>query len=500
MQPHTRREYLAAEILKRDPELQPHLDALGLESVEEYTAWCARHGFSVRLDKHWHQRCKERYFAAQTVVKHRLARKKHETRQARRTIQSIFDGYLNEAGMTQPYLVLVCQMAATIDEQRTRDAFRQLLLHAEGQTGLLTTQPALSQFGTQSGNTFIEGLLALARNQEHWIRPLNSWTPRSHNVRRQFSSLAGHVLAQFAVPAFMDSVWFHGQSDDALRQQAWYKSLAAGQSPRDLDLPIPLTRRMAHHFLKAPRECSVDTALRFAQVRGLGGNGRLIQAIIGSRIGTTFDNNDFWITVIRWFIKNPMFDPAQVGPLIDYIHRQKFERSEMVGNAGQTEYRALNPDFSMKGRTAATLLRQMQEWHVQLRKEPERPQLQWPTSGFGSFDWTEGAWASNSHRRWTIIELLSRKELYDEGRVMRHCVASYDNSCKFGGTSIWSLGVQRNLGRRKRVLTIEVANRMKSICQIRGKANRFPGQKELEVVRRWASLESLRLASGLGNP
>jgi hypothetical protein len=255
---------------------------------------------------------------------------------------------------------------------------------------------------------------------------------------------------------------------------------------------------MARQFLLAPKDYSVNSALRWGQVIGLGGNGRLVKAILGSRIGTDFDNDDFWITVIRWFIQNPMFDPAQIGPLIDYIHRQKYELHEVVTGPDRTEVRPPDSDFSMKGRTAASLLREMHQWHAQLRKETEKPPLEWVESGIGVLDWTEGVLASDNLRRWTIIELLSRKELHHEGQVMRHCVASYDNSCLFGRSSIWSMGVERNHQRRKRVLTIEVANRAKRICQIRGKANRSPIQKEMNIVRRWASKEGLSLAEYVG--
>ena len=205
----------AAESLKRDPELQSHLNVLGLNSVEEYGTWCARNGFSVRIDKHWRGRCKERYFAAQDAIKDRLARKKAEKRKPRRIIQRIFDGELDEPDLTQPHLLLIHQIAASIEDDSIRKAVRQLLLHVESRTGLLTTQPALPQFGTRDGNTFIEGLLGLARHRSHWIRPLQSWKPRSHNVHRQFSSLARHLLAEYPLPLFMDSVWFMGQSDEA---------------------------------------------------------------------------------------------------------------------------------------------------------------------------------------------------------------------------------------------------------------------------------------------
>jgi hypothetical protein len=77
---------------------------------------------------------------------------------------------------------------------------------------------------------------------------------------------------------------------------------------------------------------------------------------------------------------------------------------------------------------------------------------------------------------------------------MSHCVASYDLSCAFHRTSIWSLGVESNLGRRKRLLTIEAALPSRVICQIRGKANRLPDQQEIQVIRRWAAQERLSVA------
>ena len=88
---------------------------------------------------------------------------------------------------------------------------------------------------------------------------------------------------------------------------------------------------------------------------------------------------------------------------------------------------------------------------------------------------------------------LTRRDLFDEGRAMRHCVASYEHSCVSGRSAIWSMGLERNDGRRKPVLTVEVAVGRKLICQVRGKANRLPTEKELEILRRWAAREGLAL-------
>jgi hypothetical protein len=292
----------------------------------------------------------------------------------------------------------------------------------------------------------------------------------------------------------MDSAWFQGQSAEAVLQQSWFMRLGLGESPRSLDLPISLTKRMAHLFLHAPQGYSIDAALRFCQVSALGGSGRLAKAILGSRIATNFDNNEFWQTVIQWFSQHPMLDPALIAPLIDYIYRRKFEPGGFDSDAEPDR-----TDFTMKGRTPDSMIRQMLEWHAMLRKEPEKTQLEWPASGTRPFEWTEGVLASNDLRRWTIVELVNRQELYHEGRVMRHCVASYERSCLGGGTSIWSLGVERNLGRRRRVLTIELGNVSRRIGQIRGKANRIPSQKEMMIVRRWATQENLTLAAAIAS-
>jgi hypothetical protein len=244
---------------------------------------------------------------------------------------------------------------------------------------------------------------------------------------------------------------------------------------------------MVHHFLRTPADCTVETAFRRAQVLGLGGNTRLAEAILGSALAADFGHDEFWISVIRWLIANPLLDRTQVGPLVDYIRHQKFEPQEVVLASGETETRPLQPDFSIEGRTPTSILRQMREWYGDLRKEPQqKTHVAWGESGIPGFDWTEGPASSTDERRWTIKEILTWKDLFGEGCAMRHCVASYERSCAIGQTSIWSMGIERNDGRRKRVLTVEVAVDRRVICQVRGKANRLPTAKEMDVVRRWA--------------
>jgi hypothetical protein len=147
----------------------------------------------------------------------------------------------------------------------------------------------------------------------------------------------------------------------------------------------------------------------------------------------------------------------------------------------------------MKGRTPASLLRQVAQWHHRLGKESGYVKSEWTGSGIRGYDVIEGREGTPSLRRWTIRELLSGKELVVEGRAMQHCVATYIRSCASRATSIWTMQVQNYEG-SQRVLTVEVRLATKTICQARGKRNALPDARGKDILRRWAAQERLTLA------
>jgi hypothetical protein len=370
-----------------DPDLRAHISSLGLTSVEDYIAWCARHGFSRRTDKHWRVRLKERSYANRAIADARLARKKQEIRRPEKVIEQIFSGKLQEDQVTEPHLKAVCRACKSAQEsRRTRLAFHDLLQHVSPGTGLLSGHLVIGQYGWQAGNTFVDALLALARHSRGWIRPVADWKPQSHNTRRQFASLARHLFAEWPLPAFMDSVWFLGTGRSAVQQQEWFLHIGRGQNIRTADLPLPYTKRMAHHFMQAPADLTVEAALRWGQIQGLGGSQRLARAVIGTWLGTSFGHDDFWVTVLQFFIANPMLDLAHISPIIDYIENQRFVSQDVFVAPGVVERRApAQPNFTMKGRTPASLLRQVEAWHRTLAKA-EVPKAQWPRSGIEGFE------------------------------------------------------------------------------------------------------------------
>lgn len=478
-----------------DAAVLAHIRSLGLRTVEEYQDWCERHGFSRRTSKHWREQQKERWVITREAAVSRMTQKKHELRKPEKIIECIFRGEIPESGVTQPHLAALCRsFEATKQCRSSKKSALRLLLHVCGHADLLSAEPVISEYGWQEGNTFVEGLVALAHHAAAWIRPVEDWKPRTHNSHRQFASLSRHLFGRWPVPGFMDSVWFQGKSEPALRRQRWFLHLGRGENIRTADLPIPYTKRMAHFFMQAPPDLSVEGALRWGQIHALGGNERLLRAIVSTRLGTQFDNDDFWSTVIGWFIAHPMLDSAQVGPIIDFIQDQRFTARDAIGAMGLRERREPpQPNFTMKGRTPESLIRQVEAWHRQLARS-DQPPAEWAPAGIAPLELTEGLLENGSLKIWTVTELLSSKALTGEGRQMNHCVGSYARSCAQGRSSIWTLEMESAEGKRK-LLTVEVNNAARLICQARGKCNSLPTEKQRGVLRRWAERAGLRLAS-----
>jgi hypothetical protein len=475
-----------------DSEVLTHIQSLGLHTVEEYQEWCGIHGFSRRVQKHWREQMKERAFANRAVAISRLTRKKNERRRPEKIIERIFRGELPENAVTQPHFIAVCRAYEVAKERHLTEAVLRLLLHVCRYADLLSTQPVISEYGWQEGNSFVEGLAALARFWSNWLRPVEDWRPRTHNSFRQFSSLARHLFARWPVPTFMDTVWFKGASAATDRQQHWFLHLGRGENIRTADLPLPYTKRMAHHFMQAPANLSVEAALRWGQIYALGGDERLVRAVVSTRLGTHFEHDEFWITVLRWLIAHPMFDSSHVGPIIDFIEDQRFT-SQMVVDGDFRGQPPPQPNLTMKGRTPDSLLRQVAAWHNRLAKS-DQPAAEWPRSGIAPFEFIEGSLENGTLKIWTFTELLTTRALVTEGRKMNHCVATYARPCAQGRCSIWTLELESSDGKRK-VLTVEVNNAARLISQARGKCNVLPGEKQRAILRRWAEQARLHIAS-----
>ena len=492
--------------------LRSHIRALGLQSEDEYRAWCRKRGLGDGLHKSNRQIQKERQLALRQQGEVALARTRQRTRSPANTIRQLYDRTLPKGRLGADYLYKIRGLFNAFPSGPTRRALLDMLLQVERRGDLFRLDPVIPAFGAHPHNNFIDGLASLARHSADWVRPVATWAPPSHNPRKQFHHLACHLLARYDVPVFMDAAFFTSQMPEAGLHQAWFKHIGAGQNIRTADLPVALSKKSAHCFLAAPADLSITHALRWGQVLGQGGSPTLAHAVIGTRLGQSFENENFWSTAVLFFANNPMLDPAHVGPIVDYIYNQKYVPQQIVLPGGRVEQGPPpQPNFSMKSRSIAKLLRQVEEWHQVLAQQVPLPDaeaepddevrnkkgrgrpMSWGASSIGEFELKQEDKQLSETFTWSIRELLSNAELWAEGREMGHCVYTYAKSCRNGSTSVWSLGVEDGKGHRHRILTIAIDPRSRAITQIRGRYNVLPSAKNKKNLER--SYQKLLLRS-----
>jgi hypothetical protein len=371
----------------------------------------------------------------------------------------------------------------------SRSVFRDLLLTVEKESSLL-----------EDTKRFLTPLTHLASWSLYWVRNPADWKAKSYNAERCFSSLARHLLARYDVPVFMDHAWLSSESQareytpQTGKWQEWFIHIGQGQNIRKVDnFPVAFTKMQAHHFLLAPKDYTIPEAIRWGQVRGMGGEERLVEAVIGTHLGRRFHKDEpFWATVLQWFVANQTMDVRQVGPIIDYIENQRHvDRPSIWMNGGWRYQGPEQPNFAMKGRTADSLIRQVETWHKALARIKTRKVTSWETCGIKGFDRIEGDGTNSRH--FIIRELLTSSELATEGRAMNHCVGSYSHSCSSRRCAIYSMQVNPGSGALERRLTIEVDLHSRTIVQARRKCNLMPTDVDSRILRAWATAEGLSM-------
>ena len=507
-----RREVQAAQKHKehnagRD-ELRRHWEELGFNTEGAYTAWCREQGFGAGDSKPDKQRRQEKQRREEERARTALTHARQQTRKPDNAIVHLYEQPQAADGVKTPYLRKIGALFAAEPDPQTRHALLQLLLRVQSGGCLFGLEPVIPDLGHNAGNTFLDGLHTLARRHREWQRSLEDWQPDTRNAHRQFGSLARHLLTRYAVPGFMDRVWFEGTDARAELHQDWFLHIGRGQNIRTAALPFPLTKMAAHWFARSPEDFSVEAALRRGQIRAMGGNESLVRAVIATRLGhdlETLPDHEFWQSVIHFFVNNPMLDTDWIQPIVDFIYERKFTPREEHSPDGQTiVLEPIEPTFSMKGRAPAALQIRVEAWHRQLAKETRKSFLQWEPSGIGAYAGNAPDPNTGKTVQWQIVELLDSAALKTEGKTMHHCVASYDRSCERGQTSIWSMRIVGATEEPHRnVMTIAVNNASHTITQAKGRCNKGPGDKRAGdrlnyaplLLKQWAAQEKLTVPS-----
>ena len=461
-----------------------HMHKLGFHSLDSYYSWCSTYGFQANF----HKGLKEFREEQDHFVFLKKERELYTSidKNPKKFIEKACNGELDYERINRPFW---SELAEAISKSKSQDR--------EGLKELLKMVLKKTKFFMESRTFanlkyfYFQALIKINERRGQWQRELNDWKPDSHNARRQFASLVRHLFCKYDIPAFFDSVWF--RSDKCSHKlRDWFIHLGQGGNIRTVKTPINLTKKMAHLMMQAPSEYSIENAIRWGQIHAMGGDKRLVNEIVSTRLGRYFEENDFWVSFINFFIKNPMLDRKHVGPVFDFIYHQKFKEEEIIVGEGRVERRPPpQPTFSMANREPEALLRQVDRWHGILNKIEPAKNLYFRSADIKEFYIIKGK--DENEVTFRIKQLLSGRALIEEGKAMSHCVATYATSCFKGYCSIWSL-MKEYQGKLERCLTIEVDNK-NVIIQARGKRNRLPNSGEMNLLNRWASQNDLALSN-----
>jgi hypothetical protein len=340
--------------------------------------------------------------------------------------------------------------------------------------------------------------------EAHIVRDAGAWRPqmKTRDAARLRLAAARHLFARYAVAEHLEQIWIdcHGLAPgEIVLRKRWYIVAAGGGSLYKEGAGAWLSRKEIHAFLHAPPRLGFEAAIWQAIARSYSNDPAVVLRIAHSRIAQTPRAElGFWREVVRFFCAHP----TTVDDMDDF--------RDYLAHCHQS-----NPAFGLKGRTAASLRRQMRAWHRDLeaiaRIEAARRRAQaaqaraggqalareadgagrWPGAAIKDWSWSPSDKQRSGREEFLVMQLRTATDLVAETRAMHHCVATYADKCIAGHASIWSLR-RRAAGQTDRLLTIELDRQSRAI-QIRGCANRPARPEERQLLERWAKARGIDL-------
>ena len=263
-------------------------------------------------------------------------------------------------------------------------------------------------------------------------------------------------------------------------EMGWIECLARGRKLRAArHLPFPISKRIAHLTINAPKYYGFRAALCHGLLKSMGINDEQY-AILFPYYQNVAEIRPYQIQIIRFCITHcSNFNADETQRILSYL--------EHCFTDGE--------GFRFKGRTGGSVFRLAEAWHREIHYNEVLEHEAYLYKSVPKFwegaSYKEASWTFEGER-FRIIQILKTKDLIEEGRKMKHCVGSYANRCVDGKCSIWTLQTyNETLKDWKSMVTIEVDSDTKRIVQARGYYNAYPREIELNWIRRWAEYEGL---------
>lgn len=327
-------------------------------------------------------------------------------------------------------------------------------------------------------------------------RSIAEWQPpKERGALAQLLDLVGFLFETYPVPAAVANGWLRyaklihdgnaaGYTEEKLHpDNTWlrfYFHLAEGGSLRNTSLfPLPMSRKLAGFYPKAPAHLNAITAYWWAVSMAAGGSSDW-SAMVAQ---LPFDSKEaaFWQAFLRFLVdngKNLNFD--DLGDLQQLIRLVKFGTSELADLEHLKQYAKSMPDLELKNWSAARLLKFLRE-KVALAFPPV-PGL---TEAWDFVDEEDGT-------LYRILRLRTKEELRREGEALNHCVGDggYDYRCLAKEISIWSIRLIETADRFKRLATVELTEGV--VTEYAGMDDAEPGPLADKVLKAWG--EEFRLS------
>ena len=325
------------------------------------------------------------------------------------------------------------------------------------------------------------------------VRRIRDWrAPRTCRKEAVFGSFLAHVLIPYPAEVLpsVKRVLLHYTTvclrlRYCARRRRWsYENdwidlqfhLAGGGNIRRFYPKLLLPRKTQHYLLQAPRHFSLGEAMHYAVFRAFGITRTLAEGLC--REVYCFYRLKECREVLLFIARHPKLSTEEASALFEFYLNQLDGKLYLEGRT----IKAMYPDFSLKGRTLASVFRLLHRWEDYVRAQLAQGDVT---------PYPEAVCAGYEEGSYRIRRLRNRAELIEEGWRMQHCVASYHEECAGGEVSIWS--VVRKRGEElppKRLATIELQE--KRVFQVQARCNAAPDAETRQVIRRWMEREGLR--------
>jgi hypothetical protein len=186
------------------------------------------------------------------------------------------------------------------------------------------------------------------------LRDSDDWRPqlKTRDPARLKLAAARYLFARYPVPAPLEHIWSGPAglgASEVKERKRWYLVAAQGGSLYKECAKELLSRMEVHAFLHPPVALSFEAAFWQAIARSYTDDVGVALRIARSKIAMvphTRKGLDFWREAARFFCVHPL-PLEEIDDLCDYL---------------AARWRA-DRRYSLKGRTPASLHRQMRDWH-----------------------------------------------------------------------------------------------------------------------------------------